>query len=172
MMKILSAKRMLVAALLLTPATQAIGHGEEVHGQGTPGDPAAVTRTVAIKMTDHAFEPANLHVRAGETIRFVIENAGEFVHEFNIGDSEMHAAHQVEMKSMMESGVLEADKINHAMMNMSSGGMKHDDPNAVLLEPRESGEIVWTFPESGRLQMACNVPGHYESGMVGDIEIG
>ena len=49
--------------------------------------------------------------------------------------------------------------------------MAHDDPNSVLLEPGKSAEIVWTFNADAALQMACNVPGHYESGMVGKIHL-
>jgi uncharacterized cupredoxin-like copper-binding protein len=57
-------------------------------------------------------------------------------------------------------------------MNMDMGNgqtMKHDDPNSVLLEPGESKEIVWTFPEKADVEFACNVPGHYQSGMYGDV---
>ena len=49
----------------------------------------------------------------------------------------------------------------------------HDDPNSVLLEPGKSGEIVWTFPKDAdvAIEFACNVPGHYQSGMVGSVAI-
>ena len=75
------------------------------------------------------------------------------------------------------SGALEADRIVHEKM----GAMKHDDPNSVLLEPgqkgeivwkfSEAGEIVWKFSEAGEIQFACNVPGHYEDGMHGHLRI-
>ena len=76
------------------------------------------------------------------------------------------------MEMMVEHGVLEADKINHARMKMDMGGgktMEHNDPNSVLLEPGKTGEVIWKFSQPAKLEFACNVPGHYEAGMVGDI---
>jgi uncharacterized cupredoxin-like copper-binding protein len=57
-------------------------------------------------------------------------------------------------------------------MDMGNGHMmSHDDPNSILLEPGQSGEVIWKFAASGSLEFACNLPGHYESGMVGKISI-
>lgn len=165
-----------VAATTLAFAlpSHAHAHGEEKHPAdiGQKGDPAAISRTVEVIMTDNRYAPSDLKVKSGETIKFIVRNDGEFVHEFNIGNADNHLAHQQEMMTMMEKGILEVDRINHHMMGHGEGTMSHDDPNAVLLAPGESGEIIWTFPQSGMLQFACNVPGHYEDGMVGDIRIG
>ena len=51
------------------------------------------------------------------------------------------------------------------------GGGHHDAANMVMLEPGEATELVWTFPSGGSIEYACNIPGHYQSGMVGDVEI-
>ncbi len=125
-------------------------------------------------MRDNLFEPERITVSEGETVRFTILNQGELVHEFNIGTAAMHAEHQKEMVTMMEHGVLEPDKINHEKMMMDMGGgktMNHSDPNSVLLEPGKSAEVIWTFTEDANLEFACNVPGHYQSGMMGEIEL-
>lgn len=143
-------------------------------GIGEPGDASQVTRTITVTMTDNAFDPEEISIKEGETIRFVVKNDGEFVHEFNIGTAVMHAGHQKEMMMMVEHGALEADKINHSMMKMDMGDgktMMHDDPNSVLLEPSKSAEIIWKFSKKAELEFACNVPGHYDSGMMGEIEI-
>jgi uncharacterized cupredoxin-like copper-binding protein len=58
-----------------------------------------------------------------------------------------------------------------AMQETMGHGM-HSDPNSVLLEPGQSGEVVWTFPRDGEIEFACNVPGHYEAGMQGRFELG
>ncbi len=118
-------------------------------------------------MKDSFYEPKSIVIEAGETVRFRIVNKGELVHEFNLGTANMHAAHRKEMMMMAENGMLEADKINHHMMK--KGGMMHDDPNSVLLEPGRSGEIVWHFSNAMALEFACNVPGHYEAGMMGRV---
>ena len=156
-------------------STAAFAHGEEKHATdvGQKGDPVKVSRTIEVSMTDNAFEPSSMAVKAGETIRFVVRNDGELVHEFNIGTGKMHEAHREEMMQMMDMGMLEADRINHDRMGHGSGGMmmKHDDPNSVLLEPQQTAELIWMFPERANLQFACNVPGHYEDGMVGEFRI-
>ena len=75
---------------------------------------------------------------------------------------------------MMEHGILEADKINYDMMKMDMGGgktMEHNDPNSALLEPGKSGEVIWKFTKAMELEFACNVPGHYEAGMVGKMNV-
>ncbi|WP_166258123.1 cupredoxin domain-containing protein [Marinobacter salicampi] len=172
--------RMLVGAmaLALTGGVYAAGehgghHGSGGNGAGEPGDASDVSRTVEVVMYDNYYEPENISVESGETVRFKVWNDGALVHEFNIGSAEMHEAHQQEMQMMVEHGVLKGDHIDHDMMNMDMGdghSMKHDDPNSVLLEPGESAEIIWTFTEASDLEFACNVPGHYQAGMYGDIE--
>ncbi|PKR56546.1 MULTISPECIES: cupredoxin domain-containing protein [Thalassospira] len=150
------------------------GHNDGASEIGAPGEISDVRRTIRITMEDNFYDKEKIIVRGGETVRFVIENKGEFVHEFNIGTAAMHAGHQEEMMMMMEHGALEADKINMDMMEMDMGNgmtMKHDDPNSVLLEPGKSAEVIWTFPKDAELEYACNVPGHYESGMVGKVRL-
>ena len=41
--------------------------------------------------------------------------------------------------------------------------------NSILLEPNKSGEIIWKFNTDVALEAACNVPGHYEAGMISKI---
>ncbi len=157
------------------------GHGHKTgHGQamkiGEPGDPAQVDRTIMVIMGDNFFEPNQIKLGRGETIRFMVRNSGEFLHEFNIGTSAMHAAHQKEMSEMMEHGMITSDGINHERMKMGRGAdgmmMAHDDPNSVLLEPGKQAEVIWHFTTEVILEFACNVPGHYESGMMGRIHMG
>ena len=146
-------------------------HGHSL-GFGAPGKASEVDRTVEIVMKDTYYEPETVSVKAGETVRFRVANKGELVHEFNIGTATMHAEHQKEMMLMVDHGVLEPDKIHYDRMKMDMGGgktMEHDDPNSVLLEPGKSGEIVWKFTKAADLEFACNIPGHYDAGMMGHI---
>lgn len=165
------------AAFLNIPAALASGSGSHGHGKaepghhggghgtdiGAPGEPRDVRRNIRITMTDNAFKPAKLKVKAGETVRFKVMNNGEFVHEFNIATVSMHAAHQQEMAEMMEKGHMTVDRIVHPMA--------HAHGNSILLEPGQGGEIIWRFPAETALEFACNVPGHYESGMRGPVTI-
>lgn len=139
---------------------------------GSPGDLNEVSRTVEVVMADNYYEPEQIEVGGGETVRFVVRNEGSIVHEFNIGTPELHKQHQPEMQMMFEHGVLEIDKIHHDRMKMDMGNghtMDHSEPNSVLLEPGDTAEVVWKFSGNGKLEFACNMPGHYESGMVGEI---
>ena len=76
------------------------------------------------------------------------------------------------MMMMVDHGVLEPDKINRdkMMMKMPNGEtMEHNDPNSVLLEPGKTGEVIWKFSKKGGLEIGCNVPGHYDAGMVSTV---
>ncbi len=164
--------------------TEGHGHGKSSHGHsgdhrafdfGEPGKASEVTREIAITMQDNLYEPEEISVKAGETIRFKVTNKGEFLHEFGIATAAMHAEHQKQMMVMMQHGMIEAHRINHERMKMDhgSGGhmMNHDDPNSVLVEPGKSAEVIWKFAKAADLEFACNIPGHYESGMVGPIKV-
>ena len=47
--------------------------------------------------------------------------------------------------------------------------MSHSHSNSVLLEPNQSAELIWKFNANADLEAACNVPGHYEAGMIAKI---
>ncbi len=89
-----------ILALTLSVSTGAMAAGNHSggHGQdaniGKPGKPSEVGRTITVTMTDNRYSPENIEVKKGETIRFVLKNKGEFVHEFIIGTAKMHKAHQ------------------------------------------------------------------------------
>ena len=155
-------------ALSCMLVTSAYGHDKG--GVGKPAKAADAQRTVEVIMGDIYFEPKELALESGETVRFVVKNIGQLIHEFNIGTEDMHKAHRKEMSDMMKTGALTATGLDHSKMDHS--GMKHDDPNSVLVEPGNTMELTWTFPKSGKLKFACNVPGHSEAGMIGDFTVG
>ena len=163
---------------LVSNQTFAAGEGNHDHKKlaniGSPGNESKVKRIVNISMFDHYFKPQSLQFKEGETVRFIVRNSGEFVHEFSIATKEMHKSHGPEMLMMVDYGVLGAEKIDWdaaELMQKKLGHGMHNEPNSVLLEPGKTGEIVWTFSTHAVLEFACNVPGHYESGMVGKIKL-
>jgi len=176
----MSVSKFVVAALAMSVSAVALGagaHGDgHGHGQGAksgePGKASEAGRSITVQMYDNYYEPESIDVKPGETVRFVVENKGSLVHEFNIGTPAMHESHQKEMMMMVEHGVIQGGKLNRDMMEMDMGNgmsMKHDDPNSVLLEAGESQEVVWKFSEKGNIEFACNVPGHYQAGMYGEV---
>ncbi|MEX0731214.1 MAG: cupredoxin domain-containing protein [Aquisalimonadaceae bacterium] len=166
---VVAAATLLMSVTAFAAGTHGGGHGATI---GEPGKASETTRTITVEMYDNYYEPESISVKPGETIRFRVSNKGAMVHEFNIGTTDMHEAHQKEMQMMVEHGVIKGDHIDHDMMEMDMGdghSMKHDEPNSVLMEPGETKEIIWTFTEATDLEFACNVPGHYQAGMYGDI---
>ena len=139
---------------------------------GEKGKLSEVSRTIEIKMYDNYYEPKEINIKKGETIKFIVHNYGELVHEFNIATKEMHIKHQPEMMKMVENEILFADRIDVKKMKemaKKDHSMGHTHSNSVLLEPNQSAELIWKFSADTNLEAACNVPGHYESGMVANI---
>ena len=139
---------------------------------GEKGKLSEVSRTIEIKMYDNYYEPNEIKIKKGETIKFIVHNYGEFVHEFNIATKEMHIKHQPEMMKMVENEILLANRIDKKKMKKmakKNHSMGHSHSNSVLLEPNQSAELIWKFSTDTNLEAACNVPGHYESGMVANI---
>ena len=177
--------RHFAVALLLGTSLSAQAAPGEHFAFGHPADAAQATRTVDVTLGDIYFEPKSLDVKKGETVRFVLVNKGRLLHEFNLGDAAMHAAHQQEMLKMTASGMLTPTGMKHDMAGMDhgiahgseqdseqgTGAMKHDDPNSVLVEPGKTAELTWTFTDATGLEFACNLPGHYQAGMVGKVAI-
>jgi len=138
-----------------------MGHGEHgMHGHGaahalqagTQGTAEQVDRTISVDALDTMkFEHEPLAVKAGETIRFDVTNQGQVVHEFAIGSKGEHAKHRIQMREMPD--------------------MKHEDLNVVTLEPGERKSLVWTFANAEEIQVACNIPGHYEAGMYSQVDV-
>jgi uncharacterized cupredoxin-like copper-binding protein len=161
-------KRLIIASALvvsLVSATGALAHDDENHVKkeeqhadghpaalGKPGDPGMVTRSIQVEMNDTMrFKPANIKVKRGETIRFIVRNTGNVKHEMVLGT----------IKELKE----------HAELMRKFPGMEHADPNQVSVEPGMTGELVWQFTRAGTFDFACLVPGHFEAGMVGKVRV-
>ena len=139
---------------------------------GEKGNEKDVTKVITVKMFDNYFEPNEIKVKKGQTIKFIVKNLGELVHEYNIATKEMHLKHQPEMAKMVDHEILLADKIDKNKMKemaKKDHAMAHQHSNSLLLEPKQTGKIIWKFSTSAKLEIACNVPGHYETGMIAQI---
>lgn len=147
---------------LATAAGTAFAHGDEEHhagkqkdhaaALGKPGNPAKVSRTVEVDMNDNMrFTPANIAVKRGETIKFVVKNNGKIKHEMVLGS----------VKELKE----------HAELMRKFPEMEHDDPNQIAVDPGKSGEMIWQFTKAGKFEFACLQPGHFEAGMVGKVAV-
>lgn len=153
-------KRVLMASLLLA-ATAAWSHGDANKGAtpvvkeqkpwGIAGD-AKRARTIEIRMDDNMrFTPERIELREGETIRFVVRNAGKLLHEMVIGTPQELDAHAAIMRK--------------------HPGMEHDEPFMTHVNAGRNGQILWNFNRPGTFQFACLIAGHYEAGMKGTIVV-
>jgi uncharacterized cupredoxin-like copper-binding protein len=141
---------------------------------GQPGTVADASRTIAITLTDMAIDPTKIAVHPGETVRFQITNKGQLLHSFVIAGKDGHGERQAMMGMMLDHGMITDTATVPAMMNMKHDGhaMAHDHTGLVLVEPGKSAELVWHFPQGGVIEAACDMPGHYEAGMVSTLTVG
>ena len=161
--------RLLVLIMFLIPNLVFAGPMKMI---GKKGNPTEVKRTITIKMHDNYFEPSEININKDETIKFIVLNVGELVHEFNIATKEMHTKHQKEMMMLAENEIIYSDKVDKEKMRemaKKNPAMLHSHSNSVLLSPGEKGELIWKFSNKVKLEAACNVPGHYEVGMISKI---
>ena len=141
---------------------------------GSKGKMEDVSRTIQVKMYDNYYEPSTFNIKKDETIKFEVINAGELVHEFNIANAMMHIKHQPEMEKMVENEILLGDKIDKDKMQKMAAmdkSMGHSHSNSVLLAPKEKGILIWKFENAVNIEVACNVPGHYQAGMIAAVNL-
>lgn len=149
----LAALLALAAVAASAAGTHAGGHGHDAdQAIGKPGVAAKATRTIHVDMTDAMrFTPADITVKQGETVRFVIRNSGVLKHEFVLGTEQELKEHYEAMKKNPE--------------------MEHADPNMVTLAAGKTGEVVWQFTQAGKVDFGCLQPGHYDMGMKGIVSV-
>jgi uncharacterized cupredoxin-like copper-binding protein len=154
----------LVAALLATASALAWAHGDTTHAKaagpakmeqkawGIAGNPKKVNRTITFTMTDAMrFDPSQITVKQGDTIRFVIKNGGGMLHEMVIGTPK--------------------DLDEHAALMLKFPNMEHDEPYMAHVGAGQTSEIVWNFNQAGSFDFACLIAGHYQAGMRGKITV-
>ncbi|MDQ3146994.1 MAG: plastocyanin/azurin family copper-binding protein [Actinomycetota bacterium] len=111
-------------------------------------------RIIELDMTEFAYEPSNLEVEQGQTVRFLLKNTGRLVHEAVIGDERLQADHEEEAA---EEG-----------MHHGGGG---DDAEVSQADAGDETELIYTFEDAGELLIGCHEPGHYEEGMVARVTV-
>ena len=164
----------IITILLTILFLNSVAYADKNMKIGSKVDETDVTRVIKVVMYDNYYEPSSFQIKEGETIKFEVENAGMLVHEFNIANKMMHMKHQPEMIKMAENGILLAfsiDKEKMKKMAKMDKSMGHSHSNSVLLEPKQKGDIIWKFDNAINIEVACNVPGHYQAGMIAKVNI-
>ena len=107
-------------------------------------------RTVRITIHHSAFDPDELDVAPGETVRFVVENTDPIDHEFLVGNEQVQAIHEL------------GTEAHHA-----------PKPGEMSVPALTTRVTTYTFPTGhGSTIFGCHLPGHYAYGMRGAIRFG
>ena len=101
-----------------------------------------VSRTIKLTQVDNMFLPAEITLLEGETIRFVIKNAGNRKHEMLVGSM--------------------AKLKKYAKKRRMFPEMNQSEPDLIQLEPGEKKELVLQFTNAGTVFFACPLPGHFK----------
>lgn len=104
--------------------------------------------TVEIDIHHSRFQPDRLAVVAGTRVRFLVVNGDPIHHELITGGPEIHIRHAT------------GTEAEHPSI-----------PGEVTVGPNGSAITTFTFDETGTFEFACHLPGHYEYGMRGQIEV-
>ena len=152
---ILSKSSTLVFIALLAASSAASAAGAHAGGNGDsaigkPGVASKVSRTIQVEMASGMrFKPAEIRVKKGETIRFVLKNTDAVKHEFSLGTEQELLEHYEVMKKYPD--------------------MEHDEPNKISLAPGKRGEVIWQFTKADTVNFACLHPGNFDAGMKGQV---
>ena len=90
-------------------------------------------------------------IEPNDVVQFVVMNAGKIDHEFKIGSENEQFDHRKMMKNMSHS--------------------HHDSENSITVTPGKEKQIIWHFHGENKVEFACNIVGHAESGMVKKITL-
>ena len=139
-----------------------LGQAPVVHADGDHADDdhgATEERAVAVTMTEFDFsfdEDSTLTVQTGETVQFVVTNAGVVEHEFRLTTA-------AEAQEHLEAG--------HEDHDDDGTDMGDADEILLLVAAGGTGTIDVTFQEGGEYDIvACLIPGHYEAGMEASVK--
>jgi uncharacterized cupredoxin-like copper-binding protein len=138
------------AALVVAVVVTGLAYGALTVTTDDPVAPALGPGDVTVQLDiEHSlFSPTSLRVVEGTRVRFVVVNGDPIAHELIVGDEALHARHR--------TGTHAAHPSVPGEVSVPAGG------TAVTTQ---------TFDEPGTVEYACHLPGHYEYGMHGEIEV-
>lgn len=117
------------------------------------GGVAGPASEITFAMTDFAYSPRTVTIRAGEPVMITLENTGLVEHDFVI--EKVEAA----MVLLQDSG----SEAHHAH------GQESDFDLHASAQVGTTTVIELTVSEPGTYQFFCSVEGHREAGMIGEL---
>lgn len=104
--------------------------------------------TVVVDLEHSRLHPSHLRVQAGTTVRFVVDNRDPINHELIVGPPHVHDRHRDGTES-------------------AHGAV----PGEVSVPLLDTATTTYAFDTVGTIEMACHLPGHYDAGMRGVVEV-
>ncbi|MGF1683732.1 copper-resistant cuproprotein CopI [Photobacterium minamisatsumaniensis] len=92
-----------------------------------------------------------VNIEPNDVVQFVVMNTGKIDHEFSIGSVKEQLEHREMMKTM--------------------GSHAHDSGSTVTVKPGKAKQLLWHFHGDNNVELACNIPGHAEAGMVKKVTL-
>ncbi|MGC2459150.1 MAG: cupredoxin domain-containing protein [Gallionellaceae bacterium] len=131
---------------------------------------AGESRQITVTLDDMLkIHPDRITAKAGETVDFVVHNAGKVKHEFVVGAAKELDEHAKEMMNMNGTSM---DGMSMSNMPANSSMQKKEEGvELVDVEPGKTEHLLYHFKKPGVLSFACLYPGHREGGMKGVIQV-
>lgn len=105
-------------------------------------------RRIELTIRHSRFEPSEIAVPHGSTVRFVIRNTDPIDHEFILGDQAVQDRHE------------KGTDPHHGAI-----------PGEVSVPAGEVASTTYSFEEPGVLLLGCHLPGHWDYGMRGVVKV-
>ena len=158
----------LLAVLILTAVLASCGGGS-----------SDAARTIKLKMSEYAFEPAALELKVGETVTIELENTGLLEHEVMFGHGLKKTQNRpdgYETDMFQAGGVTPKIEGNTEPTGTSEEHMEHSTGVMVTLPPGDDkAKITFNVTDGmvGEWEMGCFELGgvHYDSGMLGKVVV-
>ena len=113
---------------------------------GSSGGSSSGGATIKTTMTDFKFDPAEWTVNAGQQVTLDLTNNGSTEHSWAL------------MSKPISGSFTDADKPNVLFSKVVPAG--------------QSATATFTAPTTpGDYQVVCDIPGHFEAGMVGKLTV-
>lgn len=152
-------------------------------GGVVPAHAAFPEHHVTLVMKEFTFEPATIHLRAGEEVALTIKNEGTTEHEWSAGRSvvltQARTGYRTDLWALLKPTVAgmqyTLEKASATPANDLAEGETAEMLSTELdVQPGGSATLRFKVPASakGTWGFGCFVPGHYESGMHGTIVVG
>ncbi len=152
----------------------------------------AESNTIQITVGEFYFRPQTIQIKVGQEVNISLINEGKIEHEFMIGRGVEEGKSHMEMSNEHEREYSHLEKADNLHSEVSKrfekdffegievvaqteGGAEFmsvpGHGTMVRLKPESKATITFTVPtdRKGRWQMACFLPGHYESKMKGEV---